>query len=257
MVVSLILLGLLSTGLAYLWHQRITTFRTMLLNIKSMFNGDNIDSSQERAYAHCVSHQWVLDYVVQRKESRIGNSIRNFINNRTVLGIFVLGASIWPTTALLVVIFYRSFAFLGASIAIVIIAVFLIRTSDNVKVSYDLLSWLRKQDGSELKENDIVYAEVSLKTMTNWRRMLVIIAILSLVATPWGELIPQAIALATSGFLITIFSLVYPPVAIISHRLAVIVILYLIPLGIALLYLLYGSTHRVLAYLNGELLRNL
>ncbi len=229
----------------------------MLLNIKSRFNGEKVDVSHERAYAHCISHQWVLDHVVRGKESRIGNSIRDFIDNKTVLGIFLLGASIWPTTAILVLFFYRSFAFLGVSITVFIIAAFLIRASDNVKTSSGLLSWLKTQDDSELKKNDVVYAEVSLKTITSWRKTLVVIALLSLVAAPWGELIPQAIALATSGLLITIFTVIYLPVAIISHGLAIIVVLYLIPLAIALLYLLFGAVNKISTDLKGELLRNL
>jgi hypothetical protein len=257
MVASLLLLALLSTGLAYLWHKRIAGFKAFRSTMNSRFGENKIDRKHERGFAHCISQQWVLEYIARGKESRIGNSIRNFINDQTVIGFFIMGVLILPTTATFVVLFYRSFAFLGTSIVVLIVAIFLIRASDNVKASYGLMAWLRTQDDSELKENDVVFVEESLKILTNWRMKLVVIALLSLVVAPWGELIPQAIALATSGFLITIFSLVYPPVAIISHRVAVIVILYLIPLGIALLYLLYGSTHRVLAYLNGELLRNL
>lgn len=198
-----------------------------------------------------------MEYLVQVKESRVGNSIRNFINDKTVIGFFIIGSLIFPTTATLVVLFYRTFAILGTSIIVLIIAVFLIRASDNVKASYGLMTWLRRQDASEVKENDVVYVKESLDILTNWRMKLVVIALLSLVIAPWGELIPQAIAFATSGFLITIFTLAYPPMALVSHEIAIIVVLYLIPLGIALLYLLYGSANKVLAYLNGELLRNL
>jgi len=257
MVASLILLCVLCTGLAYLWHKRITAFRTMILNIRSTFNGDQFDISQERAYAHCISHQWVLDYVVQRNESKLGNSVRDFLNNRTVLGILILGLSIWPTTAILVLLVYRSFAYFGVSITVFIIAVFLILASDNVTTSYGLLSWLRTQNKSEMKKNDIVYAELSLKTIKNWRMTLFTIAILSLIIAPFGELIPQALALATSGVLVSIFTLVYPPVSLVSHQLAVIVVLYLVPLVLALLYLLFGVINRISTDLKGEILRNL
>jgi hypothetical protein len=168
-----------------------------------------------------------------------------------------MGILIHPVTAVLVVLFYRSFAILGTSIIVLIIAIFLGMASGNVKASQGLLSWLGTKDHSELKANDVVYTEVSLKTLIYWRRNLVAIALLSLMVAPWGEFIPQAIALATSSFLITIFTLVYPPVAVISHELAIIMILYLIPLGVALLYLIFGAANRVSAYLNGELLRNL
>ena len=257
MVASLLLLSLLCVGLALIWHQRISAFRTMLINIKSLFNGDKIDTSQGPGYGHCASHHWVLDYVVREKESRIGNSIRNFMNRRTLLGIFILGALIWPTIAIVVQFVYRSFALLGVSLVVLIFAIFLIRASDDVIASFGLLSWLRKQGNSELKKDDVAYAEVSLKTLTNWRTTLIIIALLSLIVAPWGELIPQALAFATSGLLITIFSLVYPPVAIVSHRLAVIMVLYVIPLAIALLYLLFGVVNRVSTDLKGEILRNL
>jgi hypothetical protein len=187
----------------------------------------------------------VVEYVSRGRESRIGNSIRNFVNDRTILGIFVLGALICPATGIVVYLFYRSFAFLGASIAIIFIAVFLIRTSDSVKASYGLLAWLRKQGDSELKKNDVVYAEVSLKTLSKWRMILLIVAVLSLVAAPWGEIIPEAVALATSGFLSTVVTLVYPPIATYSHEIAVVVTLYAIPLSIAVLYLLYKSISRL------------
>jgi hypothetical protein len=186
----------------------------------------------------------VVEYVARGRETRFGEAIRNFVNDRTILGIFILGVLICPATAIVVYLFYRSFAFLGAAIAIIFIAVFLIRTSDGVKASYGLLSWLRKQDDSEFKKNDVVYAEISLKALSKWRMILLIVAVLSLVAAPWGELIPEAVALATSGFLIMVFTLVYPSVAIYSHEIAIIVTLYMIPLSIALLYLIYKSITR-------------
>ena len=124
-------------------------------------------------------------------------------------------------------------------------AIFLIRTSEGVKASYGLLAWLKKQDDSELKQNDVVYAEISLKILSKWRMILLIVAVLSLVAAPWGEIIPDAVALATSGFLITVFALVYPAVATYSHEIAIIVTLYLIPISIGLLYLLSRSISRI------------
>jgi hypothetical protein len=179
------------------------------------------------------------------------------MNNRTVLGILILGLSLWPTTAIIVLTIYRSFAYFGVSITVFIVAVFLILASDNVTASYGLLSWLRTQNKSEMKKNDIVYAEISLKTIKNWRMTLLVIAILSVIIAPFGELIPQVLALATSGVLVSIFTLVYPPVALVSHQLAVIVVLYLVPLVIALLYLLFGVINRMSTDLKGELLRNL
>jgi hypothetical protein len=257
MVASLILLSAFSFGLAILWHWRIKGFGTLFSTIRSQFDSEKVGGPHERAYGQCISHKWVLDNAVQGKESKLGETIRSFINDRTVIGFFILCALIHPVTAVIVVLVYRSFVLLGTSILILIIAIFLLMASGNVKASYGLLSWLRTKEHSELNVNDVVYADVSLKTITDWRRNLVVIALFSLMAAPWGELIPQAIALATSGFLITIFTLVYPPVAVISHELAVIMILYLIPLGIALLYLIFGAANRVSAYLNGELLRNL
>ena len=252
MVASLILLSVLSLGLALFWHRRIRRFNVQFHAIQSQVGG-----SHSRGYGHCISHKWVLDNVVRGKESRVGEWIRSFINERTVIGFFILCILIHPVTGALVVLFYRLFAVLGTSVIVLIIAVFLVMTSGNVRASHGLLSWLKTKDHSELNMNDIVYVDASLKNLIDWRRNLVAIALLSLLIAPWGELIPQAIALATSGFLITIFSLAYPPIAAVSHGLAIIMILYMIPLGIALLYLIFGAANRVSAYLNGELLRNL
>jgi hypothetical protein len=108
-----------------------------------------------------------------------------------------------------------------------------------------------------MKKNDIVYAEISLKTIKNWKMTLLAIAILSLIIAPFGELIPQVLALATSGLLVSIFTLVYPPIALVSHRVAVIVVLFLIPLVLSLLYLLFGAVNRISSDIKGEILRNL
>ena len=244
MVISLVLLSLLSIGLAYLWHQRITGFKELLVTLKSRFGDNKVETSDERAYAQCISHQWVVEYVTRGRESRFGETIRDLLNNRTILGIFIISVLIWPTIGTIVYLFYRSFAFFGASIAVIITAVFLIRTSDDVKVSFGLLSWLRKQEDSELKANDVVYAEICLKIISKWRMILLIMAVLSLIAAPWGEIIPEAVALAASGFFIAIFTLGFPALASYSHNLAFIVTLFLIPLSIALLYLLFRSISR-------------
>lgn len=45
MFASLIGLGLLSIGLAYLWHWRISGFRALFLNIKSKFDDGNVERS--------------------------------------------------------------------------------------------------------------------------------------------------------------------------------------------------------------------
>ncbi|MHA1951623.1 MAG: hypothetical protein ACW987_17375 [Candidatus Thorarchaeota archaeon] len=217
------------------------------MTIKSRFGRDKVGISHERAYGHCISHEWVLKNVVRGRESNIGEAFRNFVDDKTLLAIFVVGVLICPITAMIVFIFYKSFAFMGASIAVFIVAVFLIRESSGVKASYGLLSWLRTQDESELREDDVVYAEVSLKTITKWRMILVILALSSLVAAPWGELLPEVVALATSGFLIMVFTLVYPPIAAYSHELGIIVTLYLIPLSLALLYFLFRSMTRLSA----------
>jgi hypothetical protein len=157
---------------------------------------------------------------------------------------------ICPATAIIVFLFYRSFALLGASIAIFVIAVFLIRTSDGVNASYRLLQWLKGQKDAELRKNDVVYAELSLSIISTWRTLLIMVAVVSMVAAPWGNLIPDAIAFMTSSFLITVFSLVYPPIAIYSHEVAIVTTLYIIPLGIALLWLIYQSISGLSLHIN-------
>jgi hypothetical protein len=244
MTLSLVLLASLSAGLAFIWHRRVISFQGLLTTFRNRFGHDNIPISDKQVYTQCLSHQWALDHVFYGGETKFEDTIRNLVNDRTLLGILVLGILICPLIAILVFVLYKSFAFLGASIAIFIVAAFALRAPTGVNVSYELLSWLKMQKASELKENDIAYTRVSLKTMTRWKITLGALAVASVAAAPWGEVLPDVLANATSGFFVLVLTLIYPPLASYSADLAFIVTLYAFPLLVCMMFIVISWATR-------------
>ncbi len=237
MTVSLALLGLLSLGLVVLWRRRLTMTEELLGTFKAKFGVDKVDISDELVYTKCVSRQWVFRHVVYNGGSGIGRTLRNLINNRTLLGTVVLFFALGPVMVIAVYTLYSSFVFVGASLAVVIAAVFLVFAPGGVTASYSLLTWLKGQDESELKKNDLAYATVSLKSVTDWVKILTFVAFASLIAAPWGELLPELAAMGVSRLFGIVSEVVYPALSTISPEVAFVASIFINVLLVVLAFL--------------------
>ncbi|MHA2209129.1 MAG: hypothetical protein ACXABV_08165, partial [Candidatus Thorarchaeota archaeon] len=119
-----------------------------------------------------------------------------------------------------------------------------LRAPNSVTTSYSLLTWLKEQDESELKKNDLAYATVSLKSVIDWTRILMVIALVSLVAAPWGELLPEIAALGVSRLFGLVSDIFYPALSIISPDVAFIGSMFINVLLVVLVFLLLAFIAR-------------
>ncbi|MFW9800691.1 MAG: hypothetical protein ACFFD9_09660 [Candidatus Thorarchaeota archaeon] len=234
MTVSLALLGLLSLGLVILWRKRLVLTEDLFVIFKSKFGFDKIDISDELVYTQCISSEWVFRNVVCNRGSRIGRALRNLINNRTLLGTVLLFLALGPVMAAAVYTLYSSFVFVGASLAVVIAAVFLIFAPGSVTTSYSFLTWLKDQDESDLKKNDLAYATVSLRSVTDWIKILTFMALASLMVAPWGEILPELTAMGVSMFFGIVYAMFYQALSTISPGVAFIGSIFIIVLLVVL-----------------------
>lgn len=238
MLIAMALLGTLSIVMAYSWHTKAASFDCLFQTFVDKFGSDRIEISEDHLYTDSISRKWVLKNIVFAQGTGVGEAFKNLLKNSTLLATVVLSLLMGPAMVVAVLILYNSFAFLGFSFAVVILAVFVIRPPGNVTMSYRLLKWLRSQEGSDLKTNDLAFARFSLDSVVTWTRILVIVAIVSFVVAPWAEVVPIVVAQGITSIFGVIYEVFYIPLAAaVSPGFARFVLFFVAPLSIVLVFI--------------------
>lgn len=245
MLIAMALLGALSIATAYSWRRRVADLDGFFRTLRNKFGSDRVEINDDQLYTDCLSRRWVLKNIIFAEGTGVGQALRNLLNNRTLLGMVVLLLLIGPVMVVAVLILYSSFAVLGFSLAIVIVAVFVIRPPGNVTMSYMLLRWLRNQEESELKANDMAFARVSFDSVARWTKILVIVACTSLMMAPWAEVIPLLVAQGITGLFGAVYEIFYVPLAIaVSPEFANLILVYVAPLSVVMVFISLWFTVR-------------
>jgi hypothetical protein len=242
MNIALILLGLLAIGISLVWWNRITKMDPLFLLFEERFDLDEVDISGKKKYSNCISHHWVMRNVVRGDYSKSGESLSDFVGENTMMGTILVGIAIGIGPVLLVLVMFESFFVAGASLITVLIAVFLIRPSGEVVVSYDLLSYLIEQEPSKYKKGDWAYAAISSNRIKRWSHTLILIAVISFALAPFGEILPDIVGLGISAYFASFMQQIYLPLAEFSFPLALVAFI----IGIPLLPLLLFAVLRVM-----------
>lgn len=230
MIIALILFGGLALVTAYIWERRVRRFNALDDYLQTEFNVEHIDISGRKEYTKCVSHEWVMKNIIHGDYSKGEGSIGDFIGENTFVGTMAIGIVMGVLPVLFVFVMFQSFVIVGASMAIIVAAVFVIRSPGDVEVSYDLLSYLKDQDSSELSMGDLAYTKISTGRIKRWEKTLLVIGALSMMISPGGELLPNLLAQALAAFLTLLLEGVFLPVATISFPLALVLFIAGVPL---------------------------
>jgi hypothetical protein len=238
MTIALILFGVLSFAIAYIWERRIRGFNELSDSFRSKFNANSVDISGRVKYTSCMSHKWVMKNIVHGDYSNGERSLSDYIGENTLTGTILVGCLMGAFPVLLVFVLFQSFVIAGASLVTIIAAVFLVWSPGEVGVSYNLLSYLNELDSSELEQGDFAYAKISTNRIKHWERTLLIIGVAAIAIAPWGELIPDAVAFAISGFITFLLTQLFLPIASFSFPLALVLFICAAPITFAGLYFL-------------------
>jgi len=245
MLIAMVLLGALSFAMAYSWRRRVANLDGLFRTFRNKFGSDRAEITDDQLYTDCLSRRWVLKNIIFAEGTGVEQALRNLLNNRTLLGMVVLLLLIGPVMVVAVLILYSSFAVLGFSLAIVMVAVFVIRPPGNVTMSYMLLRWLRNQEESELKANDMAFARVSFDSVAMWTKILVIVACTSLMMAPWAEVIPLLVAQGITGLFGAVYEIFYVPLATaVSPEFANLILVYVAPLSVVMVFISLWFTVR-------------
>ncbi|MFX0044276.1 MAG: hypothetical protein ACFE8Z_00370 [Candidatus Hermodarchaeota archaeon] len=244
MVAAFLLLGVLSIAFSYIWYRRLNTFNELFTFFFGRFNPDEVDISGRRKYTRCLSHRWFMKNIVHGDYLKSGEGLSDFVGQNTLSGTMLVGMLLGVVPMILVYIFIQSFTLAGASLAVVMIAVFIVRSPGEVEISYDLLGYLTEQELSELKIGDLAYAKLSHRRITLWMRTLLLIGVVSIIVSPWGELIPEAVAFSVAALFEFFMTQVFVPVAAFSYPLALLLYICAIPLSLTLIYLVLSRIRK-------------
>jgi hypothetical protein len=244
MIIAMVLLGFLSVGTAYHWRRKLRGFENLFSHLGGRFNPEDVDISGQQKYTRCVSHKWVMKNLIHGDYTQSEGTLGDFVAEKTVGGTIVVGLLLGSVPVIGVYLLFQSFVLVGAALVAVFAAVFIIRSPGDVGVSYHLLSYLSEEDQSVLGKGDLAYAIISSNRIKVWIRNLVIIAAVSFVISPWGELLPDVAALIITGFFQIFMTYIYLPIAAFSPTAALIVFVFGVPLVPILLYAVVSRMRR-------------
>ena len=218
MIVGMLLLGILSLSLAYYWHRRILRVQDFI-NVLSSQIHEEVDISGKKKYTNCGSYKWVMKNVVYGDYMQSGETLRNVMMNKTLVGTMVLSVFLGIIPVMIVFILFQSFNLIGPSIVLIFVAVYELRGPGSLDVTSKLLKWQMEQE-DDLSIGDLAYARVSQVSLRSWRRSLAIIGVLSIALSPVAEMIPVAFIFMLTSFIGFAYTFIYLPVATYSLGLA-------------------------------------
>jgi len=218
MTIGLVLLGIISFLLAFIWYRRLQAVNCFIQPLSERFGEP--DTTGKKQYTNCKSHHWVMKNVVYGSYLEKSEGFRNFMMNRTLVGTLLLSMFLGLIPVIIVYILFQSFNLIGTSLVLIFLALFVIRGPGQLEVSNLLLKWQVEQNVETFKIGDLAYARVSEKSINNWTRNLLLIGIICIIAAPWGEQIPVGMAYIFTVFLGFVYANIFQPLALVSMPLA-------------------------------------
>ncbi len=245
MILGMFMLGIVSFVMAITWRRRHVRFTELFIFLRARFEPSKIDLSGRKHYAQCISYKWVMKNIIHRR-SRIREALRELMADSTFSTVLVLGSLISFIPIALAYLIVGGLATMGGSLSIALIAILVVQAPFDVAMSYELLSWMAKQDPLEFKESDLAYAEVASNTIIRWTTMLVAAGIGALIYAPWSDPTLELIIFGLSSLFNIILIQFFIPLAIINGAVAYVVFVSVVVLVIVLLILLPGILYGLL-----------
>lgn len=232
MTIGLILLGIISFILAFVWYRRLIAMSSFIEPLSERLGEP--DTTGNKQYTNCDSHRWVMKNVVYGSYMEKSEGFRNFMMNRTMTGTILLSIFLGLIPVILVYILFQSYQMIGTSLVLIVLSVFVVRGPGQLEISSLLLKWQVEQEIDSFKIGDLAYARISLKSIKNWIRNLLLIGIITFIAAPWGEEIPIVLVYVFTLFLGFVYGNIFQPIAVVSMPLALMVFFIIGPLVLIL-----------------------
>ena len=212
MALALILLGIVSFALAAVWRNRTRQFAELFLYFSARFDPRDLDLSGRTHHSHCISYNWVMRNVVQRR-SRLRAAIQELMGDNTLSASMVMGLLAATLPFALAYLLVGGLTAAGGAIFVAVAAIFFVQAPLDVDLSYGLLRWLIQQDPLKLKNSDFAYAVVSSKAIGRWSKILIAAGGVSLVLAPVGDMMVESGLYGVSMLMGLLLTYVFIPLA--------------------------------------------
>ncbi len=232
MIIGLLLLGILSLGLAVYWYRKVIHLDRFISPLAERLGEP--DTSGKKHYTDCNSHRWVMKNVVYGDYLKSAEGFRNFMMNRTMTGTLILGVFLGLIPVIVVYLLFQSYQLIGTSLVLVILSVFVLRGPGELEISDQLSQWQIEQKCETLTIGDLAFAKVSKKTIESWLRKLLVIGLICICLAPVGELIFPTLAYVFAFFLGYFYLNLFIPISTFSMPLALITFFAILPVIISL-----------------------
>lgn len=242
MTIGLVTLGLLSFSLALFWYRRLLLAKSFIEPISERLGEP--DTSGKKQYTNCDSHKWAIKNIVFGSQLQFSERFRSFMMDRTMTGTLLLGVLLSMSPVIIIYLLFLSFNVIGTSLVLIFIAVYIMKGTGTVEISNLLLKWQTQQDLNTFNIGDLAYARVSQRSIKKWMLNLTLIGIVTIVAAPWGDEIPIALAYIITLFLGFAYTNIFIPTSVVSMPLALTLFIIIGPLLIVLAGLAIISVKR-------------
>lgn len=242
MIGGLLVLGLLSLGIALHWFRKVNQLDRFLAPLAESIGEPDI--SGKTKYTNCGSHQWLMKNVIHGDYLKSAEGFRNFMMNRTLTGTLVLGMILGLIPVIAVYLLFQSYQLIGTSLILVVLSVFIVLGPGDLEVSVQLVRWQTEQEYSALDMGDLAYARISQKAMKNWIMKLSVIGVICFILSPWGESIMPALAFVFTLFVGFVYVNIFLPVSLFSMPLALMIFFTIIPLVLSMIIVGVRVAHK-------------
>ena len=224
-------IGLFITGLFILLVslyriRKVGTHRRLQHQLEQKYDVSNLDASGNTRYVSCFSHNWVMENITKSTHSRFGAMLQDHLANNTLFAGIWIGLIVGTSSMILTMLLVESLRTVGTVIVIFMFGVAISVGPGGPRYSENLLDAVLEKEIVDLNAQDFVYVKIANDTIKRAVVVNVVLATLFIVLSPWGHLLPTALAGVIAVFTVNI--LWEPATFLIDHN-----------IGAAILYIAF------------------
>ncbi len=162
--------------------------------LSNTYDITSLDLSGNTQYASCFSHEWVMKNITNKSHSRLGSALQDYLADSTLIAGMWIGFTIFISSVLLTLLFVESLRAIGSIIFVFLVGVLVAVGPGEPRYAEDLLDAVQENEIKELNAQDFVYVKIANETIKHFAILNIIIAVLLITISPWGDMLPSLLA---------------------------------------------------------------
>ncbi|MFW9805834.1 MAG: hypothetical protein ACFFFK_03835 [Candidatus Thorarchaeota archaeon] len=224
--------------------RRIRPHHSLQNELEMTYDVSNLDVSGNTRYISCFSHTWVMENITKHTHSRLGALLQEHLANSTLIAGIWIGLVVGLSSMFLTFFFVESLRTIGTVIIIFIVGAMIAIGPGGPKYSEEFLDAVLEHEISELNAQDYVYVKIANDTIKRSVILNLVLAILFVVISPWGDLVPTALA-ATIAFIS--LNILWNPASLLLQFNVAFAIIYLAAIIVVMSFICFKIGNRIIS----------